>query len=103
MERGSGEGKDRGERATIKCACSNGVDAISRAKFASNRSKFVKIILSVLLALVVISLFSGLYFVYKDKGNSKRAVNALTIRIGLSVFIIILVIVSYFVGWLPPK
>lgn len=63
----------------------------------------MKIILSVLLALVVISLFSGLYFVYKDKGNSKRAVNALTIRIGLSVFIIILVIVSYFVGWLPPK
>ena len=63
----------------------------------------MKIILSVLLLLVVISLFSGLYFVYKDKGNSKRAVNALTLRIGLSITIIILVVVSYFAGWLPPK
>ncbi len=31
---------------------------------------------------VVVSLFSGLYFVYKDKGNTNRAVISLTIRIG---------------------
>jgi Protein of unknown function (DUF2909) len=51
----------------------------------------------------VISLFSGLFFVYKDKGNSKRAVNALTLRIALSILIIVIVIASYFLGLLPPK
>ena len=63
----------------------------------------MKILLMVLLGLVLVSLFSGLYFMYKDKGNSKRAVNALTIRIGLSILIIVTVIVGYFLGLIPPK
>jgi hypothetical protein len=63
----------------------------------------MKILLVVLLVLVLISLFSGLFFMYKDKGNSRRVVNALTIRIGLSVLIIVIVIVGYFFGLLPPK
>ncbi len=63
----------------------------------------MKILLIVLLVLVLISLFSGLFFMYKDKGNSRRVVNALTIRIGLSVLIIAIVIAGYFLGLLPPK
>jgi hypothetical protein len=68
-----------------------------------NWSIILKIVLVALLGLVVISLFSGLFFVYKDKGNSKRAVNALTLRIALSILIIVIVIASYFLGLLPPK
>jgi Protein of unknown function (DUF2909) len=60
----------------------------------------MKIIILVLLAAVVASLFSGLYFVYKDKGNSNRAVISLTIRIGLSVLVFILLMASYYFGWL---
>jgi Protein of unknown function (DUF2909) len=63
----------------------------------------MKILLVVLLGMVLLSLFSGLYFMYKDKGKSKRVVNALTIRIGLSMLIIVIVIVGYFSGMLPPK
>jgi Protein of unknown function (DUF2909) len=63
----------------------------------------MKIILITLLALVVISLFSGLYFMYRDKGQSKRTVIALTIRVALSVAIFAIVIVGYFAGWLPGK
>jgi hypothetical protein len=63
----------------------------------------VKILLGGLLFLVVVSLFSGLFFMYRDKGNSKRAVNALTVRVGLSILIIVIVIASYFMGLLPPK
>ena len=40
-----------------------------------------------LLFAVLVSLFSGLYFVYKDKGGSNRAVTALTVRIALSVLV----------------
>ena len=61
----------------------------------------MKIVIAVLLVLVVVSLFTGLYFMYKDKGNSKRVVNALTIRVGLSITIIVILIGSYFLGLLP--
>jgi len=61
----------------------------------------MKIVILVLLLAVVASLFSGLYFVYKDKGNSNRAVISLTIRIGLSLFVFILLMASYYFGWIP--
>jgi hypothetical protein len=61
----------------------------------------MKILIASLLGLVVISLFSGLYFMYKDKGNSKRTVNALTVRVGLSITIIVILVVSYFLGLFP--
>ncbi len=61
----------------------------------------MKIVIAVLLVLVVVSLFTGLYFMYKDKGNSKRVVNALTIRVGLSITIIVILISSYFLGLIP--
>ena len=61
----------------------------------------MKIVILVLLLGVVASLFSGLYFVYKDKGTTNRAVISLTIRIALSVLVFLLLIGSYFFGWLP--
>ena len=61
----------------------------------------MKIVILVLLLAVVASLFSGLYFVYKDKGTTNRAVTALTIRIALSVLVFLLLIGSYYFGWLP--
>ena len=61
----------------------------------------MKIVIAVLLVLVVVSLFTSLYFMYKDKGNSKRVVNALTIRVGLSITIIVILIGSYFLGLIP--
>jgi succinate dehydrogenase/fumarate reductase cytochrome b subunit len=59
----------------------------------------MKIVILVLLLAVVVSLFSGLYFVYKDKGNSNRAVKALTVRVVLSVVTFALVMFSYWMGW----
>ena len=63
----------------------------------------MKIVLVVLLVLVIISLFSGLYFMYRDKGGSRRTVIALTIRVALSVTIFLVMIVGYFMGWIPGK
>jgi hypothetical protein len=59
----------------------------------------MKIVILVLLLAVVASLFSGLYFVYKDKGNSNRAVISLTVRIVLSVITFALLMASYYFGW----
>jgi hypothetical protein len=61
----------------------------------------MKIVILLLLLAVVVSLFSGLYFVYKDKGQSNRAVISLTIRISLSVLVFVILMVSYYFGWIP--
>lgn len=58
----------------------------------------VKVLLVALLVMIVISLFTGLGFLLKDKGKTKRVANALTIRIGLSVLAIIIVIVAAATG-----
>ena len=60
----------------------------------------MRIVIFVLLLAVIASLFSGLYFVYKDKGNSNRAVISLTIRIGLSLLVFAILMVSYKMGWI---
>ncbi|HZZ94048.1 MAG TPA: twin transmembrane helix small protein [Usitatibacter sp.] len=61
----------------------------------------MKIVILILLFAVLVSLFSGLYFVYKDKGRSNRAVISLTIRISLSVLVFVILMVSYYFGWIP--
>jgi Protein of unknown function (DUF2909) len=61
----------------------------------------MRIVIFILLIAVLASLFSGLYFVYKDKGGSNRAVTALTIRIALSVLVFVILIASYYFGWIP--
>ena len=63
----------------------------------------MKIVVIILLFAVVASLFSGLYFVYKDKGQSNRAVISLTIRIALSLLVFAILIVSYLMGWIPQR
>ncbi|QJR13623.1 twin transmembrane helix small protein [Usitatibacter palustris] len=61
----------------------------------------MKIIVIVLLVAVLVSLFAGLFFVYKDKGQSNRAVTALTVRIVLSLLIFAILVGSYWFGLVP--
>jgi len=63
----------------------------------------MRIVIFILVFAVLASLFSGLYFVYKDKGHSNRAVISLTIRIALSLLIFAILIVSYAMGWIGPR
>jgi Protein of unknown function (DUF2909) len=63
----------------------------------------MRIVILVLLLVVLASLFSGLYFVYKDKGQSNRAVIALTIRVAVSVLVFAILIISYHFGWITER
>ena len=54
----------------------------------------VKVIVLLLLGFVVISLFFGLFFLVKDKGQTNRTVNALSVRIGLSILAIVVVMIA---------
>ena len=63
----------------------------------------MKILVVVLLFLVIVSLFSALFFMYRDRGNSKRMVTALTFRIVLSVAIFLILIGSFYFGLIPSR
>lgn len=58
----------------------------------------IKIIIVLTLIAIVGSLFSGLFFLAKDKTGGVRTVKALTIRIGLSITLFILLLIAYYFG-----
>ncbi|MDH3612877.1 MAG: twin transmembrane helix small protein [Gammaproteobacteria bacterium] len=64
----------------------------------------MKVVVFVLLAAIVIALFSGLFFLAKDKDhpNSPRLLNALKVRVALSITLVLLLVVSYKMGWIVP-
>jgi hypothetical protein len=64
----------------------------------------MKVVVLVLLAAIVIALFSGLFFLAKDKDhpNSPKLLTALKVRVGLSITLVILLVVSYQFGWISP-
>ena len=72
-----------------------------RADPAPAPASALKIVVILLLLAVIASLFSGLFFVYKDKGESNRVVVSLTIRVVLSLLVFLILIGSYFFGLVP--
>jgi hypothetical protein len=62
----------------------------------------IKLLIVVLLVAIVVSLGSGLFHLVKDDGRSKRMVNALTVRIALSVMLFVLLFVAWKSGLIVP-
>ena len=62
----------------------------------------MKIIVIAGLIAVIASLFSALYFLYRDRGRGERMVKALALRVALSVTLVIFLVVSYKLGWIAP-
>jgi hypothetical protein len=56
----------------------------------------------VLLLAIVGSLASALVYLFRDDNDSRRTVRALTVRIGLSVSLFILLLVAYAMGFIEP-
>jgi hypothetical protein len=52
---------------------------------------------------IVVSLGSGLVFLLRDKSASKRTVNALTIRITISVALFLLIVLGMATGIITPN
>ena len=63
---------------------------------------FVKAIIIILLAFVVFSLGSAMFYLVRDKADSTRVVKALTVRIVLSLIVFILLMVAFALGWITP-
>ena len=63
----------------------------------------MRYVVILMLILIVGSLASGLFFVMRDDNNSKRAVKALAIRVGLSVALFLVLMGSYYFGFIPGR
>lgn len=74
------------------------------AAAAHNPAMFLKIVIILMLLIVLISLFSGLFFLNRDvgekRGHGKRTARALTVRIAVSLLLFGTLIVGYHFGWL---
>ena len=64
----------------------------------------MKIIVLLLLAAVVVSLGSGLFFLAKDKDrqDSSRLLRSLQVRVALSIVLILFLVMSFAFGWITP-
>jgi len=54
-----------------------------------------------LLFAVIASLGSALFFLSRDDHGSTRVLTALKVRVALSVLLILVLVSSYYFGWIP--
>jgi succinate dehydrogenase/fumarate reductase cytochrome b subunit len=62
----------------------------------------IKILIVACLISIVFSLGSGLFHLVNDKGESKKMVRALTLRIALSVALFVLLFIAWSQGMIQP-
>ncbi|HZX27909.1 MAG TPA: twin transmembrane helix small protein [Telluria sp.] len=62
----------------------------------------MKIFVAIAFILIIASLGSALFFLMRDKGKSDRTVQALALRVGLSIFLFLTILVLYKLGYIKP-
>jgi hypothetical protein len=62
----------------------------------------IKILVIVILFAIIGSLGSALYHLSSGKGDSKKMARALTVRVGLSVVLFILLMLAWYNGLITP-
>lgn len=63
---------------------------------------FFKLIILIIIAVILLSLGTGMFYLVRHKDDSESLVKALTWRIGLSVFLFILLLLAFAMGWIKP-
>ena len=63
----------------------------------------MKIVVVLLFVAILMSLGSALVFLVTDRGQSKRTVKALALRVGLSLTLFLLLMAGYYFGLIPGK
>jgi hypothetical protein len=63
----------------------------------------MRLMIVIALVGIVASLGSALVFLMRDRGTGRRTVQALTLRVGLSVLLFLFILFSYWMGWVQPR
>jgi hypothetical protein len=62
----------------------------------------IKFLIIACLLLIVLSMASGLFYLVSDKGQTKKMVTALSIRVGLSLLLFALLLIAWSQGLITP-
>lgn len=62
--------------------------------------RHMKIFVAIAFVLIVASLGSALFYLMRDKGQSKNTVKALALRVGLSIALFISLLIAHWLGWI---
>jgi len=60
----------------------------------------VRIVVILVFVGILGSLASALFYLMRDKGTSNKTVNALTLRIGMSVILFLFLLFAHWMGWI---
>lgn len=63
----------------------------------------MRVIVILFLIAIVGSLGTALFYLIRDKGGSNRSVRSLTVRVGLSVTLFVLLMLGYYFGLIPKQ
>lgn len=62
----------------------------------------IKLFIGLVMFIIIASLISGLYYLFKDPTDQKRMVKALTWRIGLSLSLFLLLLLAFGLDLIQP-
>jgi len=62
----------------------------------------MKLLVILILLAILVSLGSGLFFLARDRDDSRRVLRALQVRIALSVLLFVLLLVAWWAGLIQP-
>lgn len=63
----------------------------------------MRIVVILFLVAILLSLGSALTFLLRDKGHGPRVVRALTLRVGLSIGLFLLLMIGFATGFIPGR
>ena len=63
----------------------------------------MRYVILLFIVFIIGSLFSALYYMIKDKGQSTRTVRALSWRVGLSITLFLILMIGYHFGFIEPQ
>jgi hypothetical protein len=63
---------------------------------------FTHVIVIIVMLIILVSLGSGLFFLIRDGGTTRRTVKALTWRVGLSLGLFLFLFLAFCLGWISP-
>ncbi len=62
----------------------------------------MKLMIGLAFLAILVSLGSACFFLLTNKGKYSRTVNALSVRIGLSIALFLVILLAGYMGWIEP-
>jgi Protein of unknown function (DUF2909) len=100
------DGMARGRKRRAGAVSDKDIGFGIATRFAYTRLRenrdFMKIIVVAALIAVIVSLFSALYYLYRDRGQGTRMARMLAVRVAVSASLVAFLVISYQMGWIAP-